>query len=79
MYTEKPVLDLNRITLIKQAKDIPYVMHGGSGLSDEEYRTAIHNGICKIKYYTYLSLAGGKGVMQYLNDKKIRMQFIFKT
>jgi len=54
-------------------------MHGGSGLSDEEYRTAIHNGICKINYYTYLSLAGGKGVMQYLNDKKIRMQFIFKT
>ena len=70
IYTEKPVLDLDRITLIKNAKDIPYVMHGGSGLSEEEYKTAIKNGICKINYYTYLSLAGGKGVMQYLNDKK---------
>ena len=45
-------------------------MHGGSGLSEEEYKTAIKNGICKINYYTYLSLAGGKGVMQYLSDKK---------
>ena len=70
IYTEKPVLDLNRIALIKSAKDIPYVMHGGSGLSEEEYRTAIHNGIRKINYYTYLSLAGGRGVMQYLEDKK---------
>ena len=70
IYTEKPVLDLDRITLIKNAKDIPYVMHGGSGLSEEEYKTAIKNGICKINYYTYLSLAGGKGVMQYLSDKK---------
>lgn len=69
IYTEKPLLDLNRITLIKNVKDIPYVMHGGSGLSNEEYRTAIHNGIRKINYYTYLSLAGGKGVMEYLKDK----------
>lgn len=70
IYTEKPVLDLDRITLIKNEKDIPYVMHGGSGLSEEEYKTAIKNGICKINYYTYLSLTGGKGVMQYLSDKK---------
>lgn len=35
IYTEKPVLDLNRIALIKSAKDIPYVMHGGSGLSEK--------------------------------------------
>ena len=52
----------------KMRKNIPYVMHGGSGLSEEEYKTAIKNGICKINYYTYLSLAGGKGVMQYLID-----------
>ena len=37
-------------------------MHGGSGLTHEEYRTAIHNGIRKINYYTYMALAGGKAV-----------------
>ena len=78
IYTEKPVLDLNRIALIKSAKDIPYVMHGGSGLSEEEYRTAIHNGIRKINYYTYLSLAGGRGVMQYLEDKKHKDAIYFE-
>lgn len=78
IYTEKPVLDLNRIALIKSAKDIPYVMHGGSGLSEEEYRTAIHNGIRKINYYTYLSLAGGRGVMQYLEDKKDKYAIYFE-
>ena len=78
IYTEKPVLDLNRIALIKSAKDIPYVMHGGSGLSEEEYRTAIHNGIRKINYYTYLSLAGGRGVMQYLEDKKDKDAIYFE-
>lgn len=78
IYTEKPVLDLNHIALIKSAKDIPYVMHGGSGLSEEEYRTAIHNGIRKINYYTYLSLAGGRGVMQYLEDKKDKDAIYFE-
>ena len=78
IYTEKPVLDLNRIALIKSAKDIPYVMHGGSGLSEEEYRTAINNGIRKINYYTYLSLAGGRGVMQYLEDKKDKDAIYFE-
>lgn len=78
IYMEKPVLDLNRIALIKSAKDIPYVMHGGSGLSEEEYRTAIHNGIRKINYYTYLSLAGGRGVMQYLEDKKDKDAIYFE-
>ncbi len=79
IYTEKPVLDLDRITLIRQAKNIPYVMHGGSGLSDEEYRTAIHNGIRKINYYTYLSLAGGKAVYELMSSKKAEDAIYFES
>ncbi len=41
IYTQKPVLDLNRITEIKNKIDIPFVMHGGSGLSKEEFQTAV--------------------------------------
>ncbi len=62
LYKEKPVLDLDRISLIKKAIDIPFVMHGGSGLSKEEFQTAIKNGVRKINYYTYMSLYGGKAV-----------------
>ena len=62
VYQKKPKLDLDRIRLIKEKIDIPFVMHGGSGLTKDEFRTAIKNGIRKINYYTYMSLAGGKAV-----------------
>jgi fructose-bisphosphate aldolase class II len=34
---------------------IPLVIHGGSGLSDEQFRKLIANGVAKINYYTALS------------------------
>ncbi|MGF6990101.1 fructose-bisphosphate aldolase class II [Lachnospiraceae bacterium PM6-15] len=64
IYKHKPVLDVERISLIKEAIDIPFVMHGGSGLSEEEFRASIKNGIRKINYYTYMTLAGGKAVKE---------------
>ena len=64
VYQKKPKLDLDRIRKIRESIDIPFVMHGGSGLTEEEYRTAIHNGIRKINYYTYMALAGGKAVKE---------------
>ena len=76
VYTQKPVLDLDRITAIKNAIDIPFVMHGGSGLSKEEFQTAVRNGVRKINYYTYMTLAGGKAVKEAL-DKKSADEMIF--
>ncbi len=70
LYKEKPVLDLDRIKLIKEAIDIPFVMHGGSGLSKEEFQTAITNGIRKINYYTYMTLSGGTAVFNHLKSFK---------
>ena len=69
IYTKKPKLDLERITKIKEAVDIPFVMHGGSGLSKEEFQRAIRNGIRKINYYTYMTLAGGRAVKEALDQK----------
>lgn len=69
IYTKKPKLDLERITKIKEAIDIPFVMHGGSGLSKEEFQTAIRNGIRKINYYTYMTLVGGRAVKEALDQK----------
>jgi fructose-bisphosphate aldolase class II len=45
-------------------------MHGGSGLTEEEYRIAINNGIRKINYYTYMALAGGKAVKEAMDKMK---------
>ncbi len=70
VFKVMPKLDLDRIKLIKDAIDTPLVMHGGSGLTEEEYRTAIKNGIRKINYYTYMSVLGGKAVKEYIENKK---------
>ncbi len=62
IYLEKPVLNLNRVKEIKDQVKIPLVLHGGSGLADEDYKTAINNGIRKINYYTYMNTSAGKSV-----------------
>ena len=58
IYKSKPVLDLDRVAVIKERVNLPLVMHGGSGVSPEDYHTAIQNGIRKINYYSYMSKAG---------------------
>ncbi|SES95165.1 fructose-bisphosphate aldolase, class II [Enterococcus malodoratus] len=64
IYLKEPKLDLNRISQIKEKIDVPFVMHGGSGVSEENYRIAIKNGICKINYYTYMNKAAGRAVQE---------------
>ena len=41
-------------------------MHGGSGVSPEDYRACIRNGLRKINYYSYMSKAGANGVKELL-------------
>ena len=63
VYKAKPKLNFDIIRNVREATGgLPLVMHGGSGLSDDDYRTAIACGIRKINYYTYQALAGGRGV-----------------
>lgn len=50
-----PKLDYARLAKINEAVKIPLVIHGGSGLSDEQFRKLIANGVTKINYYTALS------------------------
>ena len=44
-------------------------MHGGSGMSPEQYLDAIHNGIAKINYYTYMTMAGAEAIRKRLAKK----------
>lgn len=57
-YLAKPNLDFDRIKDIEKATKVPVVMHGGSGLSTEEYKEAIKNGVRKINYYSYAAKSG---------------------
>lgn len=58
IYKTKPVLNMDIITKVREYTDLPLVMHGGSGISHEEYREVIRRGIGKINYYSYMSYAG---------------------
>ncbi|MEE1050121.1 MAG: class II fructose-bisphosphate aldolase [Clostridia bacterium] len=59
IYLKQPKLDFDRLAAIKKRVDVPLVMHGGSGVSHEDYRKVISLGVRKINYYTYMSKAGG--------------------
>lgn len=71
IYKSKPVLDLDRVKVIAEKTKLPLVMHGGSGVSDEDYRTAIRNGIRKINYYSYMSKAGVTAVKAMLEAEDV--------
>lgn len=70
VYLTEPKLDLPRVAKIREAANVPLVMHGGSGVSDEDYKVAIENGICKVNYYTYMNTAGGKASKDYWADEE---------
>lgn len=53
LYKGEPHLNFDVLRDIRRANKVPLVMHGGSGVSDEDYKKAIDAGIRKINYYTY--------------------------
>ena len=61
-YKEKPCLDLERLKQIRAKVDTPLVLHGGSGLSDDDFHNTIKYGIAKVNIFTDLCLAGVEGV-----------------
>ena len=54
-YEGEPELDFDLIKELKQRTGIPLVLHGGSGISDDDFRHAVKNGIRKINFFTEMS------------------------
>lgn len=82
-YKQKPCLDLNRLKEIRSAVDTPLVLHGGSGLSDDDFRNSIRDGIAKMNIFTDLCLAGNaameKGIkdgLDYLSIRNLKVEYI---
>ena len=55
----EPKLDFLRLQEINDAVNMPLVIHGGTGLSDDQYQQLINRGVSKINYYTSLSDVAG--------------------
>lgn len=61
-YKFPPKLDFDRISAIAKATGVPLVLHGGSGLSDEDFKLAVKRGVCKVNIFTDIDKAGKAGV-----------------
>ena len=61
-YKFPPKLDFDRISAISELTGLPLVLHGGSGLSDSDFREAAERGICKVNIFTDLDRAGKAGI-----------------
>ena len=66
IYKNKPILDFERVKEISIRTRLPLVMHGGSGVSPEDYRKGIECGLRKINYYSYMAKAGTQAVIDKL-------------
>lgn len=64
VYKGVPKLDIERLKEISRVVDIPLVLHGGSGLSEDAIKECIKLGICKVNYATELRIAFSDGVKE---------------
>lgn len=61
-YAFPPKLDFERISDISEKTGLPLVLHGGSGLSDDDFKMAVERGICKVNIFTDIDKAGKSGI-----------------
>ncbi len=83
VYKTKPNLNVERLKEIRKEIDVPLVLHGGSGLSDEDFRNTIREGIAKVNIFTDLCLAGDAAMKEccekglgYLETRNIKVNAI---
>lgn len=67
-YQGEPDLGFTEMKEIQKAIDIPLVLHGASGISDEDLLKAIHLGHAKINFNTEINIAWSNQIRQTLNE-----------
>lgn len=71
IYLTKPKLDFSIVERVrKESNAVPVVMHGGSGVSKEDFHSAIYAGVRKINYFTYMDKAGGAVLCDLVKEKR---------
>ncbi len=83
VYKTKPMLNFERLREIHNATNVPLVLHGGSGLSDDDFRQVIKDGISKVNIFTDLCLAGVSAMneglekgLDYLSIRNLKVEKI---
>lgn len=86
VYKQKPKLNLERLEEIRAAVDTPLVIHGGSGLSDDDFKNSIAKGVAKMNIFTDICLAGERAMkdateqgLGYLQARNLKVQYMKET
>lgn len=80
IYLTEPKLDFDVVRGVRsQTGNIPVVMHGGSGVSREDYRKAVEAGVRKVNYFTYMDKSGGAATEKYLGTLKAGEPIFFSS
>lgn len=69
VYRKKPKLNFKRLRELREKVSVPLVLHGASGLSEEDIKTAIELGICKINFFTDVDRAFLTGLGQAMAEE----------
>ena len=69
VYKGEPKLDLERLSAVRAKVEVPLVLHGTSGVPEDQVRECIHRGICKVNYATDLRIAFTAGVKKALAEQ----------
>lgn len=67
-YKGEPNLGFEAMKELRKLTDIPFVLHGASGISNEDLRKAISFGHAKINYNTELNIAWSDALRKILNE-----------
>lgn len=70
LHKTRPMLNYDIITKVREYTDLPLVMHGGSGITLEEYKEVIRRGISKINYYSYMAYVGYEVAKELIAEKE---------
>jgi len=69
-YVATPKLNIKRMIEISERNNIPLVLHGGSGTSEEDFKSCVRNGICKVNVATAIQLRALSAMKNYLEQPK---------
>ena len=70
LYKGKPNLQFEKMLEISKALKMPLVLHGGTGIPDEDIKRAIKCGTCKINFNTELQISWSEAVRKYVKDNQ---------
>ncbi|WP_037678363.1 class II fructose-bisphosphate aldolase [Streptomyces griseus] len=74
-YKRAPVLDAQRVSDIVAAHPVPIALHGGSGLSDEQFHDLISRGCAKVNISTALKETYMKSNLAFLETAAQRQKW----